>query len=61
MFLSKQKQYLEYGSLPQQAFGQVLPWQLSGGLQLLVPVSSLRAAKKSAQDGQELQDATHLH
>lgn len=43
---SKPKQYLEYGSLPQQAFGQVLSWQLSGGLQLLVPVSSLRATNR---------------
>lgn len=35
-------QYLEYGPLPQQALRQVLPGQLSGGLQLLVPVSGLR-------------------
>lgn len=36
------RQYLEYGPLPQQAFRQVLPGQLSGGLQLLVPISSLK-------------------
>lgn len=37
----KAQQYLEYGSLPQQTLRQVLPGQLSGGLQLLVPISGL--------------------
>ena len=35
------QQYLEYGSLPQQPFRQVLPGKLSGCLQLLIPISGL--------------------
>lgn len=44
------RQYLEYGPLPQQALRQVLPGQLSGRLQLLVPISGLKTNQQKNTD-----------